>query len=175
MLRRNMELKLRLPHLDEARQVARRCATRQEGMQRQEDTYFHCRTGRLKLREIEGQVAQLVWYVRPDTPTARLSSYRLVPVADAAGLKAALADALGIRVAVRKRREIFWYENVRIHLDEVERLGTFLEFEAVLGDADDQQDSLRQLAALADQFGLNPDDRVAGSYADLLERVTPTA
>ncbi|MGK3856667.1 class IV adenylate cyclase, partial [Enterococcus faecium] len=82
--------------------------------------------GRLKLREIDGQAAVLIWYDRPDHDAARLSKYHLVPVADPAALKAALTDALGVRGEVRKRREIYLWHNVRIHLDEVAGLGSFL-------------------------------------------------
>ncbi len=40
-------------------------------------------------------------------------------------------------VVVSKRRRLFLWEGVRIHLDEVEDLGNFVEFEAVLPQAGD--------------------------------------
>lgn len=188
--RRNIELKARLRDLAAARRTAEAVATDYLGVQRQIDTYFHCRQGRLKLREIEGSSAQLVSYSRPDCSEAKASDYHLVDVPDAAAMKQALAAALGVRLIVEKRREIFLAGNVRIHLDEVESLGTFLEFEAVLGSGVDNMgidvpgsdsigsmglrcadaaghDLLRSLSA---QFGLRPDDLLAGSYADLLAR-----
>ena len=58
-----------------------------------------------------------------------------MPIAEPALLKAALTAALGVRRVVDKRREIFLADNVRIHLDDVAGLGTFLEFEAVLDGA----------------------------------------
>src|SRR5689334_1468557 len=105
-LARNIELKARLPSLSAARQTAVRLATQHVGHQRQIDTYFHAPQGRLKLREIEGSTAQLVWYERPDQTGPKTSHYYLVPVADPVGLKQALTAAMGVRAVVDKNREI---------------------------------------------------------------------
>jgi len=165
---RNIELKARLTDLAAARETARSIATKEIGLQVQTDTYFHCPNGRLKLRQIEHAPAHLVWYARPDTEGPKASDYRLVPVANPETLKAALSDEYGIWCVVRKHREIFLYHNVRIHLDEVEGLGTFLEFEAVLGgDVDDRQGHA-QLAELRRQFSISDTDLLAVSYSDLL-------
>lgn len=169
---RNIELKARLSDLEGARRVAQSVATRRVGSQLQTDTYFRCREGRLKLREIDGLTAQLVWYARPDRQGPKASDYVLVPVADPEALKAALAAALGVRVVVRKRREIFLADNVRIHLDEVDELGLFLEFEAVLGPEVDDARGRGQLDELAGLFSLAPADLESGSYADLIEGVS---
>jgi len=165
---RNIELKARLADLAAARLVAASVATRHVGTQQQVDTYFDCRQGRLKLREIDGRSAQLVWYARADRSGPKASDYRLVPVDDPVGLKAALSEALGVRVIVEKRREIFLVDNVRIHLDEVVGLGDFLEFEAVLGPQCDDRDGHLRVDELATKFGLAEADLVRGSYADLL-------
>jgi adenylate cyclase class IV len=73
---RNIEIKARLSDLAAARQTAAAVATKRLGAQHQVDTYFHCREGRLKLREVDGLSAQLVWYARPcrasrDSPSPR--------------------------------------------------------------------------------------------------------
>jgi len=168
---RNIELKARLGDLEAARRVAASLATRRVGAQRQTDTYFHCREGRLKLREIDGGESQLVWYARPDRQGPKPSDYLLVPVGEPEGLRAALAAALGVRAVVRKRREIFLVDNVRIHLDEVERLGCFLEFEAVLGPGTDDAHGHAQLARLAAAFSVADADLQPGSYAEMIERL----
>ena len=99
---------------------------------RQTDTYYRCTKGRLKLRQFAGGLAELIAYTRPRTiMCARLSQYHVVPVIDADRIHEALLAALGVLVVVEKVRELSLYKNVRIHLDEVERLGSFLEFEAV--------------------------------------------
>jgi predicted adenylyl cyclase CyaB len=170
---RNIELKARLGDPAAARRIALALATRGPWSEHQVDTYFHCPQGRLKLREIEGQEARLVGYRRPDDSQAKGSDYVLVPIADAAGLKRALATTLGIRVVVEKRREIYLVDNVRIHLDEVTGLGAFLEFEAVLGRAADGRTidddaGHAQLADLRSRFGLRDEDLLSGSYGEMI-------
>ena len=165
---RNVELKARLPDLEAARKLAAALATEHPGTQHQRDTYFHVRRGRLKLREIDGQSAQLVWYERPDDRGPRASHYLLVPVAEPEGLTAALTGALGVRGVVEKRREVFLWHNVRIHLDEVVGLGTFLEFEAVLGPDVDEAAGRAQIAELAERFAIAPDDLLSGSYGEMV-------
>ena len=164
---RNIELKCRLHDPAAARRVAEAVATQYLGVQEQTDTYFHCRTGRLKLREIAGAAAQLVAYARPDDQGPKASDYQLVAVPDPAALKAALAATLGVSTVVVKRREIFLHHNVRIHLDEVQGLGSFLEFEAVLGPGLDDAAGTAQLAELSRRFALQPADLLCGSYAEM--------
>ena len=131
---RNIELKARLRDPAAARAVAERLCPGAPQVERQIDTYFDSRRGRLKLREIAGRGAWLICYERPNRIEAKASDYLLVPVTDPAGLKSALSEALGIRGIVTKLRHIYLFQNVRIHLDEVEGIGHFLEFEAVLAD-----------------------------------------
>jgi predicted adenylyl cyclase CyaB len=165
---RNLELKARLESLDTARQIAQRLATEQQPTQVQTDVYFHCRHGRLKLRHIQGGAAQLVSYTRPDQQEVALSRYRLAEVPDAAAVEQALTDALGVWLSVRKCREIYMYHNVRIHLDQVEGLGAFLEFEAVLGPTADEATSQQRLDYLSQQFGIRPESLIEHSYSDML-------
>jgi len=164
---RNIELKARLRNLEAARATAAAIATGRLGTEHQFDTYFHCRQGRLKLREIEGQPAQLIWYARPDEQGPKASDYLVVPVGDAGVLKSALSAALGVRGVVEKRREVYLWHNVRIHLDEVTGLGTFIEFEAVLGPGIDDALGQSQLDDLSNRFALAPGDLLARSYGEI--------
>jgi adenylate cyclase class IV len=168
-LRRNIEFKSRLANFAAARAIAERVATDRLGVERQADTYFHVPHGRLKLREIGGLGAWLVGYVRDDRPDARGSDYRLVEITDATTLKETLTAALGVSVVVRKEREILLHKNVRIHLDQVEGLGAFLEFEAVLGpDDEDEANGHALLRWLIGVFADVLGDPISGSYSDLL-------
>lgn len=166
--RRNVELKARLDDLEAARKSARQVCTQSLGVLRQVDTYFHARHGRLKLREFDDRPAELIWYARPDAKESKTSDYQVVPVTNPATLKAALASALGIWVVVEKQRELFLAENVRIHLDQVARLGDFLEFEAVLEDEMTAADGEAAVARLRETFQIADEALVAGSYSDLL-------
>ena len=165
---RNVELKARLSDFEGARRLAAQLTAGPPEVLRQVDTYFHCAHGRLKLREIVGRPSELIAYARADETAPRASRYRIVPVADTLALRALLTAALGTSVVVEKVREFSLYGNVRIHLDQVRGLGTFLEFEAVLTATDEVADGARQVRDLCRQFGLSPQDLVAASYSDLL-------
>jgi len=164
---RNVELKARCKDLARARSVVEDLGGRPAGVLEQTDTYFRARDGRLKLREIAGERAELIWYRRPDGADARVSDYVVAPVVDHPTLLRALGGALGIRRVVRKRREFLRWQNVRIHLDEVEDLGTFVELEAVLGPNDDEATGRERIERLRKLLGIRSRDRVAGSYGDL--------
>jgi adenylate cyclase class 2 len=167
-LRRNLERKARCADLSAAAAVLERLGARREGVLEQTDVYFRVPNGRLKLRSTQGQPAVLIWYERPDETNARWSQYYLVPINDPAALRAALAAALGEHGEVRKRRTLWLWHNVRIHLDEVAGLGTFVEFEAVMSASEDEAMAHARLAELAAALRLTLAEDVAGSYADLL-------
>lgn len=163
----NVELKARLADFDAARETAEEIATEKLGKLHQIDTYFKCEKGRLKLREIDGQTAQLIFYVRQNQEDSKLSDYCIVDVSEPEALKRALGATAGICQVVEKTREVFLVDNVRIHLDEIKNLGIFLEFEAVLSGNHDQADGHQKVAALSEQFGLSANDLLAESYADM--------
>jgi homotetrameric cytidine deaminase len=164
--RRNVELKAIDP--DPARTLERALAAGAEdrGTMRQRDTYFGVRSGRLKLREEEPGGATLIGYERPDDAAERVSSYRLVPVPDPDALRAALELADGIRVVVAKTRRLLLWETVRIHLDDVEGLGSFVELEAVADRGSDLERERAQVAHLRAALGIEDDALREGSYAD---------
>jgi homotetrameric cytidine deaminase len=163
--RRNVELKAR--DADPAATLSRALAlgAGDEGVLRQRDTYFARTRGRLKLREEDGR-AQLIAYQRPDSTAARTSVYRLVEVLDPDELRAALDALLGTLVVVNKRRHLLLYENVRIHLDEVEGLGSFVELEGVAGSDADLTRARELVERLRGELALG--EPVAVSYSDLL-------
>lgn len=167
-LRCNLEVKARLRDARETRKRIQRYATQRVGVQQQTDTYFHCRQGRLKLREIRGQAAQLIWYQRADVANPKTSRYLLAEITDPETVRAALSGALGVRQTIRKRREIFLYRYVRIHLDQVESLGDFLELEAVLDASGDLDAAERLVADLLERSGVTPEDLLQSSYGDML-------
>jgi homotetrameric cytidine deaminase len=134
---------------------------------RQKDTYFAAREGRLKLRE-EDDGATLIAYARADEAAARTSAYHLVAVPDPAALAAALDASLGTVVVVEKFRRLLLWEDVRIHLDSVEGLGTWVELEAVAVADSDLSDEHRKVAELRAVLDLKDEDVVAQGYAALL-------
>jgi cytidine deaminase len=165
----NVELKAR--HAD-LKAAAARCVelgAADEGVLQQRDTFFAARRGRMKLREIDGAVSELLVYERSDDPEPAESSYQRVQVPDPAELGDALEAALGPPlVVVSKRRRLFLLEGVRIHLDQVDGLGTFIEFEGVLPDAGDLGTARTKVARLRGELGVQDADLVSVGYADLL-------
>jgi homotetrameric cytidine deaminase len=162
----NVELKARDP---DPEQTAARClalGAADAGALQQTDSYFTARRGRLKLRSQANHGSELIAYRRPDTAEASESTYVRVPVPEALG--EALDAALGTTVVVSKRRRLFLWEGVRIHLDEVEGLGSFIEFEAVLPDAGDLETARAKVARLRSELGVEDDALVSVGYADLL-------
>jgi predicted adenylyl cyclase CyaB len=168
--RRNIELKAR--NADPARSLAVCAALGAEdrGVLEQRDTYFHATRGRLKLREEMGSTAHLIAYERADLLDRRESMYRIVEVEDAAELRLALAETLGVKVVVSKRRRLFIWRDVRIHLDEVQDLGDFLEFEAIVTPDRELAAAESLVEDLRGKFCIAAADLVAGSYSDLALR-----
>ena len=176
---RNVELKARDP--DPARTLERALALGAEdrGEITQRDTYFSGARGRLKLREHESAGSplwdelieythELIEYSRADSTDARTSNYRRVPVADVAPLREALDAAFGTLVTVTKRRRLLIWEGVRIHLDEVEGLGSYLELEAVAEPGSDLAAEHDKVERLRYELGIQDSNLVATSYADLV-------
>jgi predicted adenylyl cyclase CyaB len=163
----NIELKARLDNPSGIRQWLTLHASSGPWPQTQRDTYFRCGTGRLKMREWKDS-AELIWYDRADETAIRASNYLIVAIADPAPLGQLLSCALGIEVVVEKFRELWWYENVRVHLDQVSGLGAFIEFEGVV----DQHHSAGRAAAsvqwLVEQLGVHRDTWLNCSYRELL-------
>ena len=165
----NIEIKARCHDLARARERAKAVATEWIGVDHQVDTYFRTSEGRLKLRESSLSGGQLVPYVRPDEEGPKRSNYQVIPVADPAGLKALLGQILGVHQIVEKEREIALCDNVRIHLDRVVGLGTFIEFEAVFdAGVDDEAKDVAKVERLIEALEITPDDHVAISYEGLL-------
>jgi homotetrameric cytidine deaminase len=169
---RNLELKARDP--DPARSLERALALGAEdkGEIHQRDTYFAGARGRLKLREqdAEGQRLwdELIEYSRADSTDPRPSKYLRVPVADAPTLREALEAAYGTLVTVTKQRRLLLWQGVRIHLDDVEGLGTYLEFEAFAEPGSDLSAELGKVERLREELGVSEENLVATSYSDLV-------
>ncbi len=166
--RRNVEFKAADPDPERTLQRALALGARDEGVLVQRDTYFRVAPGRLKLREQEPGEAHLIAYERADAAQARLSSYRIAPVEHPGELRDALEASLGIRVVVAKRRLLLLWESVRIHLDDVDGLGTYMELEGVAAADSDLTRETVQVAHVRAALGIEDAALQTGSYADLL-------
>jgi homotetrameric cytidine deaminase len=165
---RNIEVKARDAQPARTLELALGLGAEDRGEIAQTDTYFARARGRLKLREQQPGEAELIQYRRADAPAARESEYRRVPAADAPALREALDAALGTLVVVEKRRRLLLHDNVRIHLDAVEGLGSFLELEAVAQPDSDLSLEHDNVSRLRAELEIGDGALVAESYSDLL-------
>ena len=139
-----------------------------KGTDEQTDTYFNVKRGRLKLRE--GNIENnLIYYERTDQPGPKNSVFQLIKIEDPAGLKEALARSVGIKIIVQKKREIYYIDNVKFHIDEVPGLGSFVEIEAGnMQGSGSQAELLQQCEFYMEKFGIEEKDLIDVSYSDLL-------
>jgi predicted adenylyl cyclase CyaB len=136
----------------------------------QRDTFFGCAHGRLKLRELASGESELIWYDRPDIAWSRRSDYRVTSIADPATLRDVLERAYGVTQVVEKMRTLCLVGQTRIHLDEVDGLGSFVELEVVLQDGQPESEGHRIAAELMARLGIAPGDLLTSAYADMLLR-----
>jgi predicted adenylyl cyclase CyaB len=166
---RNIEIKARLKSISSAEHIASRLAGGGHHTRLlQVDTYFNVPDGRLKLRE-DGVAGELIYYRRPDAPGPSRCDYTIASIGSPVEVKGVLEAALGVRCVVRKHRAMYLHKNVRIHLDEVDELGSFLELEAVMPEGSTDKEGKSLVLNLMRAFGLKRDDLVDCSYCDLIE------
>jgi predicted adenylyl cyclase CyaB len=165
---RNVEIKARVQNPRLLRQRALKLATAPSQVLHQEDVFFRAAVGRLKLRILSDTAGELIHYQRPDVPGCKESRYKIVETPTPNETRHLLADALGEAIVVKKRREVIFVGQTRIHLDEVEGLGSFMELEVVLQPGQAASDGEKIAAELVHRLGVKEADLVTGAYADLL-------
>lgn len=165
----NVEIKARCPDLDACRKRALRLGARPHAIEVQTDRYYELDgRRRIKLRTIEGGRAEMIEYDRPEDEGVRVSRYRVDRVRSEDGV--CLVPKGEPLVIVRKRREILLLDNVRIHLDEVEGLGCFVELEAVVDANHDESRCRAQVDEIMAGLAIGPGDLIRASYSELLLR-----
>ena len=165
---KNIEIKTPLADPDTTRQALAELGAREVWTRRQEDTFFRVERGWMKLREEDGQAPELVTYRRSTAETGpRASEYDLLPVHDAESWKRALdrvAPTLGV---VSKTRTLWIWKNTRIHVDEVEELGSHLELETVVRDIS-VEEAHAETEHLIEALSLDRDQFLAVPYLEML-------
>lgn len=165
---RNIEFKAAISVPQQVAATADQLAPEGSRVENQIDTYFHCVTGRLKLREIDNPPsAQLIAYERADQQAEKLSRYQLTSIPNGGELKSLLASSLGVRGVVTKHRRIWLVGPTRIHLDQVADLGDFMEIEVVLAENQPLAEGEAIARQMRDAFSISDEDLIAHSYSDL--------
>jgi predicted adenylyl cyclase CyaB len=169
---RNIEIKARLEDLNAAEAQAAALSEKPALKLHQVDTYFNIPQGRLKLREKEGDErgAELIFYRRDDISVPKASEYEITEIPEPDETREELKSRFGVRTTVVKNRTVYLIHNARIHLDEVEGLGSFIEIEVVV--TPDTSDTLAETLTsdLMVNFTIDAASLLDCSYCDLMEK-----
>ncbi|MGY6268924.1 class IV adenylate cyclase [Achromobacter denitrificans] len=167
---RNIEIKARVDSLDAIEPLAAALSGQEPASIAQDDTFFACANGRLKLRDFADGTGELIFYRRNDE-TGPKESFYVISRTDAPDtLREALTLAHGVIGRVRKQRLLFMAGRTRIHLDRVEGLGDFLELEVVLREGETPDAGMEEARSLMAALGVEPEHLLSGAYLDLLAR-----
>ncbi len=165
----NIEIKARCANQAEVRTLLLSKQADYRGTDHQIDTYYQVPNGRLKLRQ--GNIENnLIHYTRSNQAGPKASEVTLYKAAENdESLQLLLSRALGVKVVVDKQREIYFIENVKFHIDQVEGLGHFVEIEAIDEDGSIGEVKLQeQCEHYMKLFSIREDDLIEVSYSDLL-------
>ena len=165
----NVEFKAELRDFALAEHILRAIGASHIATLHQTDTYFRVASGRLKKRECPGEPTEYIRYERPDKAEPRTSNFVIYSEDQAIGRFG--AAPLPVRCVVIKDRELWMYGPVRVHLDRVEDLGNFLEFEAVIGRGCSTAQGRKHITALRDKLGPVVGEAISKGYADLIDPV----
>ena len=167
---RNIEIKARVADPVALERNVARVADRGPIAIAQDDTFFACERGRLKLRAFSAAAGELIFYRRADQAGPKESFYVIAPTSAPDALREALTLAYGQCGRVRKQRTLYLVGRTRIHLDAVDNLGHFLELEVVLDDNEPTAAGVEVAHALLRTLEIDSSRLIEGAYVDLLNR-----
>ena len=167
-MRRNVEIKARIKNLKELEERIAAIADSGPVYIDQDDTFFNCRSGYLKLRKFSAAKGELIHYRRDGNPGPRKCEYMISETTDPDNLKILLTVAFGEMGTVIKRRTLYMIGKTRIHLDLVEGLGEFIELEVVLSQQQSVSEGRDIVESLMKRLGINVSDLIERPYIDLI-------
>jgi len=165
---RNIEIKARIENVSLLTPRVAALATEGPLEIAQDDTFFQCANGRLKLRAFSTDAGELIFYKRVNQAGPKESFFIRSPTSSPESLRESLSLAYGQIGRIRKYRTLFQVGRTRVHLDRVEGLGHFLELEVVLVDDELPEQGIREASDLMDQLGVQPEQLIEGAYLDLM-------
>ncbi|XP_055912426.1 uncharacterized protein LOC129946317 [Eupeodes corollae] len=168
--KRNIEIKARVGSDSEFEakvNIAKKLTSSEGELLVQKDVFFNSQTGRLKLRFTENAKAMLVYYERPDVAGPKLSKFNIITVEEPEVLEKMLTASNGAKGVLKKHRYLFIYKNTRIHMDKVEDLGNFMEFEVCLNPEQTIEEGQAFAEELMKIFEIKNEDLMTGAYFDV--------
>jgi adenylate cyclase class IV len=170
---RNIEIKARILSVDAVAPLAAALAAGEPLEIDQDDTFFRCKSGRLKLRTFSATEGELIFYQRANERGPKESFYVRAPTSSPAALREALSLAYGEAGRVVKHRSVYLVGRTRVHLDEIDGLGHFLELEVVLEDGEPPDSAISEAHMLMRRLGIEPSALIDTAYVDLLAQSVP--
>ncbi|MCJ7554954.1 MAG: class IV adenylate cyclase [Ignavibacteriaceae bacterium] len=161
---RNLEIKIKLDSLKDVRQKLKQHRIELKEVLIQKDVYYAVDKGLLKLR-IENGKSSLIYYLRNEKSQKRWSDFKLVKLAEGNHEKFFI-KFLNTENTVSKIRELYLYNDTRIHLDKVKGLGSFIELETIV--VNGLKDAEKRFAIMIKVLDLKTDNQIRASYRDLL-------
>ena len=160
----NLEIKIQLDSHESALTVIKQLPAIFVKDINQKDIYYKMQGSLLKLR-VEDEGDCLIKYNRDEINPDRFSDYDVVYI-KSSGSEKVFNSIFTIEATVIKKRSLYLYDNTRIHLDTVQGLGTFMEFETlVLNGMDDAKE---RFSFLIKKFGIDTTKQIKCSYRDLI-------
>ena len=166
----NIEIKARVRDFTDITSCAEKLSDTPVEVIQQEDTFFNVPQGRLKLRVLAPDRGQLIYYTRPDQEGPKRSDYHIAHVSDPENLRHVLELAYGIRGVVKKTRYLYLVGQTRVHLDDVQDLGQFMELEVVMREGQGDAKGQEIAEGLMTRLGVERSDLLDGAYMDLIEK-----
>lgn len=175
-MNRNVEIKARIRGENHLRYIVSSIGHITPEILHQKDTFFNVPRGRLKLRETPSS-SELIYYDRPDQFEPSVSEYLILPVEGAETHRMLLEASLGIRGVISKHRMVYILDQTRIHIDDVENLGRFIELEVVLTPGQSTEDGEREARRIMKHLDIRTGDLISSAYIDLIDvaAANPTA
>ena len=164
----NIEFKAELRDIHEARTQLRVLGAQFIGTLEQTDTYYKLADGRLKKREAPGEPVEWLFYHRPDRITPKMCNYTIL--SDEQAKLRWGTHSLRQWLVVKKTRDLWMLDDVRIHLDQVEDIGTFIEFEAMVTKRCNVKECHMAMGELREVFESLLGEAISVSYSDLMEQ-----
>jgi predicted adenylyl cyclase CyaB len=165
---RNVEIKASVRSIADLHERVSRMARSAPTQIQQDDTFFKCDNGRLKLRSFSDGSGELIFYRRVGAEGPKTSFYEVVPMRAADSMRSALSLAYGQVGRVRKQRTVYMVGRTRVHIDQVEGLGTFMELEVVLAEGESEVLGVQEARELMAALGIPESALIDRPYVDLL-------
>ena len=136
----------------------------------QEDIFFNISKGRLKLRIFDSGSGELIYYIRADSSGPKVSQYEISVINEPESLKNILTSSLGVRGVIKKQRTLYKIGLTRIHFDQVEGLGNFIELEFVMQKNTSKKEALKTVENLMEKLEIQDNHLINTAYIDMIPK-----